>query len=639
MAYTKLQFKPGIVRDVTRYSNNGGWFDSDRIRFRMGFPETIGGWTRFNPVALLGACRSLFNWTALTGEDFIGAGTSLKFYIFEGNQAYDITPIRSSNNAVTFAATNGSNVITATNTAHGAVLNDFVTFSGVSTAPDGLGGQITAAVLNREYQIYEIVSPDVYKFITTATANSSDTGNGGPNAKAAYQITTGQDNATFGAGWGAGAWGGEGNGGTSGTVGNVVGWGDASNVSIPSASLRLWSQDNFGEDLIMCVRNGGIFYWDTSSGVSSSNRAVELSTLGGAQAAPTVAAITLVSEKDRHIIAFGCDPESASGTQDPLTIRFSSQESAVEWRTLDTNTAGELQLSSGSAIIAAVQTKQQILVLTDISAHAMQYVGDPFVYGLSEVSRNISIVGQNAAVAIGDAVYWMGRGQFYLYNGNVKEIPCSVREYVFTDLNLAQQSKVMAGSNTAFSEVWWFYPSLNSLNNNKYVVFNYAQNIWYYGNLNRTAWIDNTHAGNPIAAATDGYLYTHEFGNDDGSTDPASSIGAFIESSPIELSDGNKFMFGRRLLPDISFRNSTSGATAAAELSLSARNSPGGSAFGTEDNTLTGQPIPVGTFTEEIDIRIRGRSIALKLTSIANVPGVSWRLGTPRIDVRPDGRR
>ena len=635
MAYTKLQFKPGIVRDVTRYSNDGGWFDSDRIRFRMGFPETIGGWTRLNPVAFLGACRSLFNWTALTGEDFIGAGTSLKFYIFEGNQAYDITPIRSSNNAVTFAATNGSNVITATNTAHGAALNDFVTFSGAVS----LGGQITAAVLNREYQIYEIVSPDVYKFIATATANSSDTGNGGPNAKAAYQIITGQDNATFGAGWGAGAWGGEGNGGTSGTVGNVVGWGDASNISIPSASLRLWSQDNFGEDLIMCVRNGGIFYWDTSNGVSSSNRAVALSTLGGAQAAPTVAAIMIVSEKDRHIIAFGCDPESASGTQDPLTIRFSSQESAVEWRTLDTNTAGELQLSSGSAIIAAVQTKQQILVLTDISAHAMQYVGDPFVYGISEVSRNISIVGQNAAVAIGDAVYWMGRGQFYLYNGNVKEIPCSVREYVFTDLNLAQQSKVMAGSNTAFSEVWWFYPSLNSINNNKYVVFNYAQNIWYYGNLNRTAWIDNTHVGNPIAAATDGHLYTHEFGNDDGSTDPVSSIGAFIESGPIELSDGNKFMFGRKLLPDISFRNSTSGATAAAELSLSARNSPGGSAFGTEDNTLTGQPIPVGTFTEEIDIRIRGRSIALKLASIANVPGVSWRLGTPRIDVRPDGRR
>jgi hypothetical protein len=479
-------------------------------------------------------------------------------------------------------------------------------------------------VLNREYQIYEIVSADVYKFVATATANGSDTGNSGASSKAAYQINTGLDSAAFGAGWGAGVWG-------RGT------WNSAANVTIPAASLRLWSQDNFGEDLIMNVRNGGIFYWDKSGGVGT--RAVALSTLGGAQAAPTVAAIVLVSEKDRHVIAFGCDPESASGTQDPLTIRFSSQESATEWRTLDTNTAGELQLSSGSAIIAAVQTKQQILILTDISAHAMQYVGDPFIYGISEVSRNISIVGQNAAVAIGDAVYWMGRGQFYLYNGNVKEIPCSVKEYVFTDLNLPQQSKVMAGSNTAFSEVWWFYPSLNSTNNDKYVVFNYAENIWYYGNLNRTAWIDNTHAGNPMAAATDGYLYTHEFGTDDGSTTPASSIEAFIESSPIELSDGNQFMFGRRLLPDISFRNSTSVGTASAEISLSARNSPGGSAFGTEDNTISGQPIPVGTFTEEVDIRIRGRSVALKLASIASVPGVSWRLGTPRIDVRPDGRR
>jgi len=610
MAYTKLQFKPGIVRDVTRYSNDGGWFDSNRIRFRMGFPETIGGWTKFNPVAFLGVCRSLFNWTNLTGEDFIGAGTSLKFYIFEGNQANDITPIRSSNNAVTFAATSGSNIITATDTSHGAALNDFVTFSGAAS----LGDKITAAVLNREYQITAIPNANSYRFVATATASGSDSNNGGSSAKAAYQINTGQAAATFGAGWGAGVWG-------------RSTWGSAANVTIPVASLRLWSQDNFGEDLIINVRNGGIFYWDTSSGTAS--RAVALSTLNGAQAAPTVAAIILVSEKDRHVIAFGCDPEGASGTQDPLTIRFSSQESAVEWRTLDTNTAGELQLSSGSAIIAAVQTKQQILVLTDISAHAMQYVGDPFVYGLSEVSRNISIVGQNAAVAVGDAVYWMGRGQFYLYNGNVKEIPCSVKEYVFTDLNITQQSKVMSGSNTAFSEVWWFYSSKNSSTNDKYVIFNYAENIWYYGTLNRTAWVDNTHAGFPIAAATDGYLYYHESGNDDGSTTPASSIAAFIESSPIELSDGNQFMFGRRLLPDISFRNSTSIGTASAEISLSARNSPGGSAFGTEDNTITGQPIPVGTFTEEIDIRIRGRSVALKLSSIASVPGVSWRLGTP----------
>lgn len=619
MAYTKLQFKPGIVRDVTRYSNNGGWFDSNRIRFRMGFPETIGGWVKTTATPILGTCRSLHNWSSLTGTSHVGMGTNLKFYVLIGNVPEDITPIRSSNNAATFAATNGSTTITVTDPSHGATLGDFVTFSGAVS----LGGTITATVLNKEYQITGISSSDAYTITSAVAANGSDTGNGGANAKAAYQITVGLDTVVLGGGWGAGSW-------------SRGAWNSEANSQIPGNALRLWSQDNFGEDLIMCVRGGGIFYWDLSSGPL--NRAVELSSLSG-NAIPTVANIVLVSEKDRHVIAFGCDPESASGTQDPLTIRFSSQESATEWRTLDTNTAGELQLSTGSGIVAAVQTKQQILVLTDISAHTMQFVGDPFVYGLTEVSTNISVAGQNAAVAVGDAVYWMGKGQFYLYNGNVREIPCAVKEYVFNDINLPQQAKVMAASNAAFSEVWWFYPSLNSANNDKYVVFNYAENIWYYGSLPRTAWTDNTIGGRPLATSSDGYLYTHEFGNDDGSTDPASGIGAFIESSPFELSDGNQFMFGRRLLPDISFRNSTSGVTATAELSLSARNSPGGSAFGTEDNTITGQPIPVGTFTEEVDIRIRGRSVAIKLASITGASGVAWRLGTPRIDVRPDGRR
>ena len=620
MAYTKLQFKPGIVRDVTRYSNNGGWFDSNRIRFRMGFPETIGGWAKLNNNPILGSCRSLHSWSNLAGTSFIGAGTNLKFYVLSGNFPEDITPVRATNQAVTFTAGSvGTNALTVNDIAHGALLGDFVTFSGAVS----LGGNITAAVLNIEYQITGITSSDAYIVTTAVAIGAGNTGNGGVNSKAEYQINTGLDTVILGGGWGAGPW-------------SRLGWGSETNVQIAGAALRLWSQDNFGEDLIMCIRGGGIFYWDLSNGVT--NRAVALSSLTG-NAIPTVANIVLVSEKDRHVIAFGCDPEGDPGVQNPLTIRFSDQESATEWRTLDTNTAGELQLSTGSGIIAAVQTKQQILILTDISAHAMQYVGDPFVYGLSEISTNISVAGQNSAVAVGDAVYWMGKGQFYIYNGSVREIPCAVKEYIFNDINLSQSSKVMASSNAAFSEVWWFYPSEGSANNDKYVIFNYAENIWYYGSLPRTAWTDNTNNGLPLAASTDGYLYTHEFGNDDGSTSPASDIGAFIESSPIELSDGNQFMFGRRLLPDISFRDSTSGATAVAEISLSARNSPGGSAFGTENNTITGQPIPVGTFTEEIDIRIRGRSVAIKLASITGVSGVSWRLGTPRIDVRPDGRR
>jgi len=621
MAYTKLQFKPGIVRDVTRYSNNGGWFDGDRIRFRMGFPETIGGWAKLTSTPMQGTCRSLHNWSNLSGSPYVGAGTNLKFYVLEGNFPEDITPIRALNRAVTFTAGGvGTNVLTVNDSGHGALLGDFVTFSGAVS----LNGNITAAVLNIEYQITGITSSDAYTITTAVAVGAGNTGNGGASAKGTYQINVGLDTVVLGGGWGAGVWG-------RGT------WNSQANVVVAGASLRLWSQDNFGEDLIINIRGGGIFYWDLSAGVT--NRAVPLSTLLNAQSAPTLANIVLISEKDRHIIAFGCDPEGASGTQDPLTIRFSNQESATEWRTLDTTTAGELRLSSGSEIVAAIQTKQQILVLTDISAHAMQYVGDPFIYGISELSTNISVAGQNSGVAVGDVVYWMGKGQFYLYNGNVKEIPCAVKEYVFSNINTGQFAKVMASSNAAFSEVWWFYPSKNSNTNDKYVVFNYAENIWYYGSLPRTAWTDNTHTGYPMAASTDGYIYSHEFGNDDGSTSPVSGINSFIESSPIEISDGNQFMFGRRLLPDISFRNSTSAPNALAEISLSARNSPGGSAFGTDSNTITGQPIPVGTFTEEVDIRIRGRSIALKLSSTSGLAGVSWRLGTPRIDVRPDGRR
>ena len=364
-------------------------------------------------------------------------------------------------------------VIRVNDAGHGALLNDFVTFSGAAS----LGGAITADVLNKEYQITGYVSASAYEITSAVTANASDTGNGGVNAKGAYQINVGLDTVVLGGGWGAGAW-------------SRLGWGSEANVQIAGAALRIWSQDNFGEDLVIALRGGGIYYWDLSGGVL--NRAVELSTLPNAQSVPTVTNIILVSEKDRHLIAFGCDPESDPGVQNPLTIRFSNQESATEWRTLDTTTAGELQLSTGSSIVAAVQTKQQILVLTDVSAHAMQYVGAPFTYGLSEISTNISIAGQNAAVAVGDSVYWMGKGQFYIYNGNITEIPCAVKEYVFNDINLTQSAKVMASSNSAFSEVWWFYPSKNSANNDKYVIFNYTENIWYYGSLPRTAWTDNT---------------------------------------------------------------------------------------------------------------------------------------------------
>ena len=538
MPLKKLQFRPGIVRDVTDYTNEGGWRDGDKIRFRMGFPETIGGWTRYTSSTFLGTCRDLHAWTSLDGTNFVSAGTNLKLYVVDGNDPVDITPIRQVTSAgdVTFAAANGSTTITVTDTNSGVFLNDFVTFSGAAS----LGGTITAAVLNKEYQVASVVDASNYTITSAVAANASDTGNGGGSTVGTYQINTGLDSSTVGSGWGAGPW-------SRGT------WGSAANVSIPSAQLRLWSMDNFGEDLIANVRGGGIYYWDTSA--SSSVRAVDITSLSGNNQ-PQAANIVLVSERDRHVIAFGCDPQGDPGVLDPLTIRFSSQESVTDWQARADNTAGELRIGTGSEIITAVQTKQQVVVFTDRSVSAMQFIGAPFTFGVTEVSTNTSIASQNAAVAFGDVVYWMGDEVFYMYDGNVKIIPCPVEEYIFDDLNLAQRGKVTTGVNSKFNEIWWFYPSLNSDNNDSYVVYNYAEKSWYYGTLTRTAWQDNALSSLPIAAATDGYLYFHEDGLDDGSTNPASPIDSYVQSSAIDIGDGDQFMFLSRVLPDLTFRNS-----------------------------------------------------------------------------------
>tara|TARA_B110000259_G_scaffold84235_1_gene98312 strand:- start:3877 stop:5733 length:1857 start_codon:yes stop_codon:yes gene_type:complete len=618
MPLQKFQFRPGIVRDVTDYTNEGGWRDGDKIRFRMGSPETIGGWTRYTSSTFLGTCRDIHSWTALSGANLISAGTNLKLYVLDGNDPIDITPLRATTSAgdVTFAATNGSSTITVSDTNNGVFLNDFVTFSGAAS----LGGAITAAVLNKEYQVTSVVNASSYTITATATANSSDTGNGGGSVVGAYQINTGLDSSATGSGWGAGAWG-------RGT------WGSPADVSIPGAQLRLWSTDNFGEDLLANVRGGGIYYWDTSGGTSS--RAVDISTLSGNNQ-PQAANIVLVSERDRHVIAFGCDPQGDPGNLDPLTIRFSDQESFTDWAATSTNTAGELRIGTGSEIIAAVQTKQQVIIFTDRSVSAMQFIGAPFTFGLTEVSTNTSIASQNAAVAFGDAVYWMGDEVFYRYDGNVQIIPCPVEEYIFNNMNSAQRPKITAGVNSKFNEVWWFYPSTNSQTNDSYVIYNYAEKSWYYGTLNRTAWHDSALSNLPLAASTDGYIYFHENGIDDGSTNPPSPISSFIESSTIDISDGDQFMFVSRVIPDLTFRNST--ATPQATFTVSARDYPG-TAF---DQTNSGAAVrsataPVEQFTEQLFFRLRGRSIALKVSSATL--GTEWRLGTPRADVRTDGRR
>lgn len=620
MALTKLVFRPGINRETTAYANEGGWYDCNLIRFRSGKPETVGGWVRYTRSAMLGTCRAIFPWQTLNGTVYVGLGTSQKYYVSFGTTPNDITPLRATTapGGVTFAATNGSSILTVSDTAHGAVMGDFVTYSGAVS----LGGNVTATILNAEHKITRIVNANSYEITLGVTANSSDSGNGGASVVGAYQINVGLDTAVYGTGWGTGTW-------SRGT------WGSSYTSTSASAELRLWSHDNFGEDLVMCVRDGGVYYWDASVGVGT--RAVPLSALAGAQATPSVARVVLVSERDRHVIAFGCDPEGTPGVQDPLTIRFSDQENAAEWRALSTTTAGELRIGSGSGIVAAVQTKQQVVVFTDISVHAMQYIGAPFTFGIQEVSAAISIASQNAAVAVGDIVFWMGGGEFYMYDGAVKQLPCAVKEYVFDDINGSQMQKVYGGHNAAFSEVWWFYPSAESENNDKYVVYNYEQDVWYYGELARTAWTDRGLLGLPLAASADGYVYYQESGLNDGSVTPAAALNAYVESSVFDIGEGDQFMFATRVIPDITFRNSTD-SMPIATMTLKARNFPGGAYFGTDsDPVAKTATLPVEQFTNQLFVRIRGRSLSLRVES--DQTGTAWRLGDPRIDFRTDGRK
>jgi len=640
MPLQKLQFQPGINKETTSYSNEGGWFDCDKVRFRQGFPEKIGGWGKIGVKSFLGSCRALWPWRTLNLDDFLGVGTHLKYYIESGEGYYDVTPIRLTTAAgdVTFAAANGFSTLTVTDPSHGAVVNDFVTFSGAAS----LGGVITAAVLNQQYQIFDIVDSSKYKIVaravssldnitddgqyspTPVVANGSDNSNGGSSVKGTYQINVGLDTSVTGNGWGAGAWG-------------RSTWGSAATVDLVTDTLRIWTHDNFGEDLLINDMNGGIYYWDASAVNSLTNPAVAISSLVGADLAPTIAKKVIVSDVDRHVIAFGCDPLDNIGVQDPLLIRFSAQESVVDWRPSTTNTAGDLRLGSGSKIVTAVETRQQILVFTDVSLHALQYIGPPFTFGINMISENITIRSPISVVAVDDTVYWMGKNEFYVYNGGVQTLPCSVKDYVFSDFNSTQAEKCFGAVNSAFSEVWWYYPSANSDNNDRYVVYNYLQDIWYYGNLTRTAWVDRGVNETPIAAGRDGYLYNHEVGFDDGSTNPASPIAAYIESSQFDIGDGDQFSFVRRLIPDLTFRNSTA-ETPTANFTVKARNFPGGAYL--QDNSKNVEKtasVPVEQFTQDAHIRLRGRSIAIKVDS--NTTGTGWRLGSPRIDVRSDGRR
>ena len=622
MPLSKLQFRPGINREGTNYSNEGGWFNGDKIRYRNGYVERIGGWVRVSNNKFTGIARKIFDFVTLASANLLFIGTEQKVFLEDSGTFNDITPIRSTvtlgTNPITTTGGAGSGVVTVTTqAAHGAITGDFVTFASL-TATDG----ITAAQLNTEHKITAVPSDTTFTITTAGSASSGSTAGGGSSGTAAFQINIGITTTVLGTGWGAGTWG-------------RFTWGSASG-SLSGQTLRLWAADNFGEDLIFNVMNGSIYYWDATNGTST--RAVELSSLTGASDTPTIARKVLVSDVDRHIIAFGANI-IGTNTQDPLLIRFGSQESLTDFTPTATNTAGDLRLSKGSEIITAVQTSRQILVFTDQSLYSMQFLGPPFTFGVSMLADNIRIAGPNTALAVNDVVFWMGQENFYLYDGRTQAIPCSVRDYVFNDMNNQQSFKFHAGSIASQTEIWWFYCSSGSTEIDRYVVYNYGQQVWYYGTLVRTAWNDRASGlrSFPQATGTDLYLYDHENGLDDYSTGSQVAINAFVESSDFDIGDGQQFMLLNRILPDLSFNGSTA-ANPAALFTIRSRDF-GGDNFteSPSDSAIRTATSPVEQYTDKIDLRARGRQMSIRVENTA--VGVKWRLGAPRIDVRPDGRR
>ena len=622
MAFSKFVFKPGINKEGTNYSNEGGWFDADKVRFRKGRPERIGGWTKNATNTFLGTCRKIHVYKDADQVQYNLIGTHKKLYVQQGNQFNDITPIRETTAAgdVTFAAVDGDATLTVADTAHGAVQGDFVTYSGAVT----LGGNITATVLNQEYEIATIVDDDSYTIEAkdtngdTVLANSSDTGNGGSSTVGAYQINIGLDTYVSSTGWGVGTWG-------------ASTWGSATALSSTN-QLRLWSLDNFGDDGLCLPRSGALYYWDESSGVTT--RAVAASSRAGASNTPTAALQIMMSDVDRHVIAFGCNPIGSS-TIDPLLVRFSDAENAVDWTPTATNSAGGVQLSTGSTIVAALQTRQEILIWTDAGIVSMRFVGAPFVFSFNEIATGMSLISPNAMATGGGVVYFMDNGAFYSYAGSVQRLPCTVLDYVFNDINLEQAFKIFAAPIPQHNEIIWFYPSSGSDEVDRYVVYNYLEKSWTIGTTSdgftRTAWNPAYILNYPIAAGKiddsgNNYLYNQE----DGYSADGSNFTAYIESSDFDLDpDGEKFMFISKLLPDIKFIN-TSDTGDTVDFIIKGRNYP-------LESLSTLQTISVNPNSTFSNTRTRTRQSAIRIENTGNDYG--WRLGDLRLELRVDGKR
>ena len=624
MPLKKLQLKPGVNRENTRYTTEGGWYESDKVRFRQGMPEKIGGWERISANTFLGICRSLWNWITLGKQNLVSVGTHLKYYIERGGGYNDITPIRETTAAgdVTFAALNGSPTLTVSDTAHGAVVGDFGTYSGAVS----LGGNITAAVLNIEYEIASVVNDDSYTITAAVNASAGDTGNGGASTVGAYQLNTGSATGVPFTGWGAGTWG-------QGT------WG---NGGITTSPIRLWSQSNYGEDLVFAYRGGPLCYWAANTGVSVRGKVINTTNYPSSTDVPSITNFVTISDIYRFVFCFGANT-LGTAVQDPMLIRWSDQEDVFNWTPSATNFAGSQRLSRGTEIITARQARQEVLVWTDAALYSMQYEGGDAVWSVQLLGDNISIASQNATAYAGSTAYWMGKDKFYRYDGTVMTLPCNVKRYVFNDINTEQFNQVAAGTNEGFNEVWWFYPSAGETTNDRYVVYNYQENVWYYGTLARTAWLDSGLRDRPIAATYSNNLVEHEKGNDDKQTSVTAAITASITSSEFDLDDGHSFVFISRMLPDVTFDGSSAVSPAATMTispmsnSGSGYNNPlseGGDAAGTVTRSTT---VPIEQFTGQVYLRLRGRQVAFKMESTAE--GVAWQLGSPRLDMRPDGRR
>jgi hypothetical protein len=736
MALQKLQFRPGLNREGTDYSNEGGWYDADKVRFRSGFPEKIGGWTRMANAQFLGLARTLWNWVTLAGSNYLGVGTNLKYYVEQGGTYNDITPVTYISSPALdncFVVTSGSNLVTVIDGQYSPSVGDYVTFSGANTVT---GTNVTGTILNAEYAVASIVNTAAYRITVSVTANASNTG-GGNTVLAAYQQPIGLNTYTLGTGWGAGPWPVTGittnyatnpfatttgsnvvtvtqiahgitngnavifsnataTGGISAPLlntlfyptvananaytitvqtnatsnvaaggGDVIaytqtgshGWGQGFTSGI-GQQLRLWTNDNYGQDLFIAPRGGSIFYWiptgstyPNSTAGGFGTRAQRLSTQSTAAGydgtrVPTSTFQISASSIQRFVIAFGAnpyDPNTASTTFDPMLVRWSDQENPYEWVPAVTNQSGEFRLSAGSFIMGARNTRQEILVWTDAAIYSMQYLGPPYVWGFQILMDNISVMSPNSMITINNVTYWMGVDKFYMYSGRVETLPCSLWQYIFEDVNREQAFQVFCGGNESYNEVWWFYCSQGSNAINKYVIYNYLERTWAYGTMARTAWLDSGIRQYPMAADYNSRMLFHESAVDDVSGTAPVPINAYIQSSDFDIGDGHNFGFVWRILPDVNFNGSNVNNPYVTMRVKPRQNS--GAPYGTADNPevisgdnfSTAPVYNVQEFTGQVYTRLRGRQLAFRIES--DSLGVAWQLGSPRIDIRNDGRR